>query len=451
MKEILNAVKKNIVPALGILIVILGAVVLICLFTPAKRYSRAVLKAEKAYTAGNYEKSSEMYEKALGIYDDRPESYLGLLEAKEAGASEDLKEVFNEGLEAFSEKLSEDERYVNQNTIIEYVLHESIVFADDTDSRLSALFKGYELTDGAEDIKRILTEVAGDKILTLETCENYDEAIETAESYREYTDIDADTIIGRLEEEKAFKETKDTLLEKIYAAMSEIYAKLESGDEESPFDFDYTAICEIDGSDDADSVAGSFISDSYTLIIDGDNDTKTGTGAGLYTFGERYRTEKGGVAIPYYFYVGGYKNGLRSGFGVAFTRTSERSYILYAGEWENDEPSGEGTKYVHNESVDEEENVSLQNYSYYGNWKEGLSEGEISVTVTSSEWEDVVFTGTLTAEDGICSEVPTETEDYVVLNIRDGRLIGILTSDTEGYALMITLWQNDGEMLEAIK
>lgn len=445
--ELLKELKKNILSALGILLVIMGVIILICLYTPQRTYERNITGAEKAYLKGDFSKAIAKYTKAATNKNNYPESYLGLISAMEASDSEkeELQSVFMEGATLISE-MKEEDREKFKDTIVEYFLHESVVFAGDNDTRIEALTIGYDASLGAEDIKRILTECVSEKIADLEKKSKFDEALSLVSDYSDKTDLDSEKLTETLTEEKKFSLEKESLLTRVYNSLKVQYDSCKNDKETDYFSLDFSGIFSLDGSEEAESIAASFLSDSYIMIISGDKDSLTGMGAGLYTFGSKYRTQKGGVAIPYYFYVGEYSEGVRCGFGIAFTTTGEESFISYAGEWKNDLPEGEGKRYEKNTTGE----TSGYTRTYSGKWSENMAEGEISIVVTESSWEGVIFTGTAKAEKGVCEAQPTESEDYVVLNIRDGNLISVLQSDTEGYALMLTLWKGEGELLTAL-
>ena len=450
MKSFFQNLKKNLILSLGILIVICIGVVIIGLNTPGKRFTRAMANAEKAYTKGDFAKAAAGYEKAIGIKSKNKKvtAYTGLISSKEAEGAEDLKETYLEGLTAI-EAMNENDRYVVLDAIIEYVLHDSVVFTDDVKERIDALERAYDLTYGDTNVAMELSECVSGYIETLRLSEEYDTALEYVERFKEKTDIDADALTKKLTKEKEFAAEKDGLLKNVYEALKGFVADYSAGKGTDPYSYDFAKILAIDGSASAETVAGAFISGSYQTVFEkeSEDDGLNGKGAGLYTFGDRYRTEKGGVAIPYYFYVGDYKDGVRSGFGVSFMKVGVDSFFMYAGEWSNDLPSGKGARY---EKIVDSEGESSYTKTYDGTWKDGLAEGAITIAVTEESWPDVVFSGIMTAKAGVCDEVPTETEDYVVINLREGKLVGVLASSTEGYALMITIWQGEDETVSAL-
>lgn len=481
VKEIFGKIKKHFLLSLVIVFGIVLVIFLIAFNTSDKRYGRAMNKAEKAYAAQDFEKAVGQYEKAINIKQEFVAPYLGLLCAKEAMGAEDIADTYEAGLEAIGE-MEDDSRYVMQDQVIEYVLHESEVYGDDIEARIEALDKGYEDTAGAEDISRILTECLSEEVEELRASDSYEEAIELAERFADKAEYDSEELLTTLQDEKEFSEAKLALLAKVEKALGTFAEEYKAANKESnkedeketedvskndisannddkkdvseneteetvavfnPLDYDFSEMFAIDASKEATDIAFSFVSDSYIHIND---DGKNGTG--LYTFADKYRTENAGVAIPYYFYFGEYEGTVKSGFGVTFTSTGENSYIIYAGQWADDKPNGEGTKYIVDKGS--EENPGFTRV-YSGNWKDGNADGVITVKATDSNFEGISFRGEVKAKEGVCETVPTESEEYVVLNLRTENLIAVLPSDSEGYALMLTIWKKEGELLKALE
>jgi hypothetical protein len=86
---------------------------------------------------------------------------------------------------------------------------------------------------------------------------------------------------------------------------------------------------------------------------------------------------------------------------------------------------------------------------YTGNWENNLAEGTIDIVQKNSEYMGVTFKGTAQFSHGKGEVVPTESEEYVVQNLRSENLISVLESDTEGYALMLAFWQRSNDVLSA--
>ena len=443
---------------LGAALVVAGIVFIVFLNTPARRYERHLLKAELLYADGKYEDAEASYEKAIKIDTTSVEGYLGILNSKEARNATDVKDAFLNAIETFKE-FDGNIREENKALITEYVLHEDGIFSDDMEARLEVLDEAYDITDGASDVERILTECVEDSVAEKRNLGEFDEAIDLVDKYAEKTEIDSVNITSELSAEKETYELKVSLLSKVYDALEGFYSSVsgenttsEESDTSSrnagadPFSTDFSAMMAIDGSQEAEKLVGTWASASYIYIPSENYNEGSGVGTGLYTFGEFYEKSEGIVSVPYYFYIGEFKDGVKEGFGVSFMKTGDESYIIYAGEWKNDEPDGKGTRY---DLVKGTVGVGYKRV-LSGDWSHGLANGEMNTTIVSDAWEGVTFTGTVMLAEGDGTAIPTESDEYVVQNLRGDKLIGVLASDTDGYALMYTLWQKGGALIDAL-
>lgn len=422
-----------------------AAVVLLVVFnTPKRRFERNFAKAEQLYSEGNYLEALSKYEKALSIDKSSLECKLGILCSKEAAGTEDAVETFGETLDSF-ENLSEEERIASRDLIIEYVLHESAVYANNEEARIDALEKGYLLTDGAMDIKRILGERVSASIETDRVNGNFDEAIALADRFADYDVIDSAALKTQLESEKAVYELKVKVLSEAYDGLKD-FKELALNGEANPFEYDFSKMLSLDGSKSAEDLVSGKTSNAYIYIPSENYNEGAGNGAGLYTFGDYYQNGDH-TSIPYLFYVGDFVDGLRSGYGISFMKTGEDSFSIYAGEWVNDKPEGKGTRYVKYAGTQEGGGYTRL---YEGSWKNGLADGEVNLVVSLDSVEDGKFAGTFIATEGIGEVVPTESEDYVVQNLRSDRLIAVLASDSYGYAYAVTCWQKESVAIDAL-
>lgn len=447
--HIIEKLKKlNLNPLIkivAVLLIVAGIAVIIAFNTPSRRYERNFLKAEKLYSEGKFEDALSKYEKALSIREYSVESYLGILFSKEALDSEDIEATYSSALDSFL-AFPEETRLASKASIIEYVLHEKTIFPESNGERIEALEEGYEITDGAPDIERILKECVEEEIETKRTSGEFDEAIEIVEHFKDKEFLEAEKLSSDLLKEKEIFELKETVLSKAIDALKDYYDCALSGNCASPFDTDFSEILSLDGSDEADSLVRTYYDKSYIYIPNAEAQSEKDFGAGLYTFGKLYEKE-GGSVYPYLFYVGEYKDGQRNGFGISFMKTNELSYVMYVGQWQNDVAEGHGTRY---KLVAYPEGNKGYYRVYEGDWKNGLADGVINVTATSAEYPDTVFTGSFNATAGMGEEIPTESDEYVVLNIRSERLIAVLKSDTSDYALSLALWQKESTAIDAL-
>ena len=432
---------------IGLFVVTVGLIIVLCLNTTQKRFERFMRKGDSGLSEGTYEESLEYYQKAYGLDWTSVEACLGIVYSKEAGKAEDLKDSYKSMLDSFA-GFDEATKESKKASLIEYVLEENTVFADDIAERINALETGYELTNGSEDVVRILNECVTNEISENKQNGNFDEARNLVTRFSDKLDYNADAEFAKMDKEEHVFSMKKEVLNDVYKALDPIYTALSGSSDTDVFSLSFNNIMEIDGSKTAEDLVKSFFSDKYVYLPGEIPTGKAGVGVGLYTFGEKYTRSDKTLSIPYYFYIGEYAGDKREGFGISFMRVGENSYRMYAGKWVNDIPSGEGTKYT---CETDESGQNMEYSAYKGNWKDNLADGPIEVVSTNDKWEGVTFKGILDMANGIGTVIPSETEDYVVQNIRgDGKLIGVLASDTEGYALMIALWQKEDSKMDAI-
>lgn len=425
-------------------VAVVGVITVAILYnTPGRRFNRNIKQADEYSLQGNFSEAIAKYKKALSIDNKSIETHLGILCAKEAAGDEDLQSTFAETVNMF---LTFDDVTLEENRAIitEYVLHESTIFAGNTEERLNILEKGYELTAGSEDIKRLITECV-DELVTKDRNEgNFEDAMELLKRFDGKTDIDDAKLIAAINKEKSTYELKKELLTKAYEALKDYEEDLLNNKEPDPFTYNFSKIMELDGSEEANNLVNSKASDKYVYVPSENYNSGSGIGAGLYTYNIEYETVEGEIITAYSFYVGEYKDGLRDGKGIMFTRTGEYSFVMYAGSFKEDTPNGTGSRYVK-----EDDGANYVFTKYTGNWENNLAEGKIDITEKNSEYMGVSFNGNAEFGHGKGEVVPTESEEYVVQNLRSENLISVLESDTEGYALMLAFWQRANDVLSA--
>lgn len=159
---------------------------------------------------------------------------------------------------------------------------------------------------------------------------------------------------------------------------------------------DYAGMRAVDGSETANAFVSAMDSDRSVYLPDG---SFTGTGAGIYKFGE------GG----YYFYYGDYVDGVRIGNGISFI--SGGNYIAtFTGAWDNDAPNGQGTlAYV----LDADEYGYSDTRTDSGSLVNGLWNGTVNITYTSSYNTGLgqaldTYVATYTADNGVATVDKTE-------------------------------------------
>lgn len=428
---------------LGGLLIVVGILFLILLNTPKRRFERNYLKAETLFAKSDFTGAIAKYDKALSIDPASTECYLGKLVAKQAVGAEDVKETFENGLTVF-EGLEPEVLEGDKQVITEYVLHENEVYADDPDMRINSLERGYNLTAGNTDIARILTECASERVAYLRNTGEFDKAVELLNRLSGKLDIDDKALIADLSKEKGSYELKKKVLGQAYEALKDYVAGLSAGTEPDFLAFDFSKIMAVDGSDEATQLVNTKAADSYIYIPSENYNEGSGTGAGIYTFGGEKTDEEGNTYIGYSIYVGDFKDGLREGNGVLFTRTGEDSFVMFAGKFRDDVANGTGSKYFK-----DSDGEKYTYTSYKGNWDNNLASGNIDIAIRTSAFPDVVFSGAMDATLGKGAVIPTESDEYVVQNLRSDNLVAVLASSTEGYSLMLSVWQRTSDVLSA--
>ena len=202
-------------------VAVAGAITVATLYnTPGRRFARNIKQADEFSLQGNFGEAIAKYKKALSINNTSIETHLGILCAKEAAGDEDVQATFGETINMF---LTFDDVTLEENRalITEYVLHESTIFAGNTEERLNILEKGYELTAGSEDIKRLITECVNELVTKDRNEGNFEDAMKLLERFKGKTDIDDDEVIASINKEKSTYELKKELLSKAYEALKD--------------------------------------------------------------------------------------------------------------------------------------------------------------------------------------------------------------------------------------
>ncbi len=175
---------------------------------------------------------------------------------------------------------------------------------------------------------------------------------------------------------------------------------------------DYDAMLDVDGSEEADAVRDILIAHDKTsyIYIPDDDGTHTGTGVGIYLWGDD----------SYYFYYGDFTDGSREGNGCIFKTFlywGTTTYV-FTGEWKKDTPNGYGNVYTKNDL-----NGTIKNY--YGELINGLWNGHINCTLTQAYWmngrgEDEEWNLSFNAVNGIPTEISDKNGYYSVTRQSNG-------------------------------
>jgi hypothetical protein len=183
---------------------------------------------------------------------------------------------------------------------------------------------------------------------------DYDTIRALAEKYGDIASgVDFASILAQIEELERIAAENQEFMQNVYDLMAAE---------------DYDGMMGVDGSDDAVAFVDRMTEDSY-IYIPSDDGTQTGTGAGVYQFGDS----------GYYFFYGDYTSGKRESNGVLFCKTSDSGYTLYTGEWKQEAPNGQG------ELLNTYNTMSNTGEAYSdvmkGSFKDGLVDGDIKKTV----------------------------------------------------------------------
>lgn len=509
IKEILNILLEKIKKiasnrkaciSIGAVIAVLLIVLITVLAVPGNRAKRALVKGDKLFSVGNFEKASAQYLKATELKSNLLEAYKGLVLSDGEFDIEKARQDFAMSDSAYS-ALTAEELNENTSSIVELYLLAPGIFADDPESLMMYLERGYELSGNSPDLLPALTDACMgmtellmdtdiDKAIeydlrvrkTLESATGYEDRIisklseciyssiladdyETAyaltDKYKGTYNLDADTIKQDIDSSKDLYDTKVTLLSEVYEIMENYYSIVEPLFGKDMFSdsynvvegmpwYDFSRMMELDGSELAEKLATSFTQSAYIYAPNFSADYE-GFIAGLYPYGETYTTEEETTEIKYYFYFGQYKNGKRNGHGVSFAKASDRAYIGYEGEWKDDAPNGFGVTYQ-NLGLSEGKLSGDYCRATYGTYANGIQTGTINVKVVLAEAQDEIFMGSYEAENGVGKEVPIKTDDYEIIDeiSEDQRLIAVVPGVSEGYNIYIKILQNKSELLSAL-
>lgn len=385
---------------------------------PVNRLNRQLSLGNKYLEEQKYEEAAPVFEKAIAIDDRCMQAYAGGIEAYlNTGDKENLEKMYEKAMGVVGES---DEEFLTENTdaVADIYLYADEVYGN-TEKAAQILEEAMEITgqnpkikeelvgvylglaekntgDGAQEkalecYDRLL-ELAGEneQVLTgLESClkqdidvlmeeKQYDEIRKLAEKYENVVkNIDFQSILAQITELERIEAENRTFMQKVYELME---AK------------DYESMHGVDGSEEATAFVERMTGDFYSYIPE-DSESRNGTGAGVYKFGE------GG----YYFFYGQYEDGKRAGNGVSFCNRSGGGYEVFTGEWREDAPNGQG------EIVTSYDTFTTSGGSYSvvlrGSFVNGLCDGEIERIITSGGQE---FDVSYTAENGVPVEDKTE-------------------------------------------
>lgn len=228
--------------------------------------------------------------------------------------------------------------------------------------------------------------------------EDYETVKKLADGFKDiFPDINLEDILSEIETLEQEAAQKKALMLTVFDYMSAE---------------DYDAMLDVDGSKEADAVRDILIAHDKTsyIYIPDDDGTHTGTGVGIYLWGDD----------SYYFYYGDFTDGSREGNGCIFKTFlywGTTTYV-FTGEWKEDTPNGYGNVYTKNDL-----NGTIKNY--YGELINGLWNGHINCTLTQAYWmngrgEDEEWNLSFNAVNGIPTEISDKNGYYSVTRQSNG-------------------------------
>lgn len=419
--------KIALIVVIAVLLVagILGGTCIYLYNRPEKKVSRFLESADEFYKAGNYEDALDEYNNALDIDSECIEAIVGGINCYEFMDDQEGYENFYSASVDTVSGLSSNVIEKNKEDIIDIYCAAASVYSDDLDTRLRVLNEGYTVTGESEEVRTLLTEGYVEQaeicngnsdldgeINAYKSALSYDpeceaaltglsivlneeisylidnNCLDDAETYiDEYENSGYDLSSVNFELYRTQIEDKRAMAELIDSVMSQALSLLASKD--------YDGMYDLDGTDDANTVAGT-VEDYMIYTPEGDIDNSyTGTAVGLYIF------EYGGYA----FYYGEYDNGIRTGTGTYFMKESyQGAYDVFEGQWADDMPNGEGTF----TAIAIEYQDGTMDKVITGNFTEGYQDGNMTGTLT---YDGNTYTGTWTAENGKASDVSASYPD----------------------------------------
>lgn len=506
IKEWIGKLPKKTFFILGAVIAALIIVIVVITVLPSNVEKRNIKKGDAFYINGNYEKAAACYEKALSKDELNEKTYYSLICSYMAY---DMEMAYME-LKAFDENtaLIFEKESCDSATVADiYLLAPQIMtedmgvskaelaqFLENANSKVKDKFNSTDLINPFYDSSLLASQDcvnSGDYVNALiwylkafetnlcsETeiakmkeaanlcveqylaADDFDSAREIVKKYSKAFSLDEALLISKIDESNSLYDTKVSLLKKVYDAMNFYYDLAGKDFSESNFENAETALSgmlsvgwvemvELDGSDEAETLAKSLTQTAYVYAPDYSSDY-TGLGCGLYTYGDPVTDEEGNVHVKYYFYFGNYKNGVRSGYGFSFAESKEGSYRGFEGNWENDAPEGFGAEYISN-YISKNSTVEYQSV-IYGNFKKGIENGTMTALMRLTNAAEEVFRGTYEATDGVAPAVPTVTKDYELLTEvpEDQVVIAVIPSISKGYDIYNVLYEKTDNKLAAL-
>lgn len=506
VKAWIEALPKKVFLIVGGVIAVLLIAVFVILNLPGNVVKRNVKSGDKLYMKGAYEKASVKYEKAHEkapldekVYYNLICSYMNVDMEKAYEEFGDFDEHFDEitdkeecnnaiicDIYLLAPQIMTEEIGIDKGTLSAFLYDANFKLINKCEiSDLLAPLYDISVAAGDEYLQNndydnmlscygraVYTKLADEetalkmKNAVAKAVEHYignDDFTKATDIVNDYCDdfgVNKDELLAKISEAKSLYDTKVSLLKKVYSAMEYYYDIVGKDFSEESFkdatnvlsgllSVGWVEMMEFDGSEEAEVLAKSQASNSYVYASDYTTGY-TGLGCGLYTYGDVVTDDEGNVHVKYYFYFGNYKNGVRSGYGYSFAKSKEGSYRGFEGYFENDAPNGFGVEYTSN-YISKNSNVEYQRVTY-GNFDKGIENGEMTTLIRLTDAPEEIFKGTYVATNGIASEVPTVTENYELLTEvpEDQIVIAVIPSIEKGYDIYNVLYEKKDNKLSAL-
>lgn len=506
-KKVIKVLKSLPKLYLYLAIIVVACVLFLVIFLniPSKKAERLSVRGNVLYSEEKYDKALSKFEKGLKCNPVNEKAAYGLVLTKMAlndpeGAKASYLEVV-ESLKKEGEKKGSFEFLLkNSEAWIDFSLLSPELFSEEADynnliffyenlkkpsslkaslanasfewgmnlssdfSKLSLIedkfYDCLEYSDFASSYFPEVTAKIDEVIDCYKSEENFDKAREVLERFKKAYESRYQEILENIGRSEAISEIKKELLSEVYNVFNPYYEAHHSEDlktlvhENDPLfglmieNLDTMML--LDGSANANAVAFSRADTKYCYAPEKFTSDYTGVACALYPYGDITVGEDGNESGSYYFYFGEYKNGKRDGYGIIFAKTDVSSYVAFEGNFKEDVPNGFGVAYENNMYA--HTSLSEIRKATYGEYKDGLENGEMITVAVLNEHPDTSFKGTYVAENGVVAPLEGEPINYgIVTDTPAGySLVAIIPSTDAGYDYFLPVYLKDGSRLSAL-
>ena len=455
--------KKWLLPAIIAVIVVVAAVATAAIYNlPANRLNRQLALAEKYMSELNYEAAILAYKAAIEIDPKNVEAYHGAVEAYSLADNKDGFETLYADALTVVEELSAEELDATIELVKDIYLTASNVY-DDNEKTAEVLEKGYEVTNNDPEIKSSLVvtyeniiddyqkddtpdydklldmcdklldldagntdisdtrkEILADYITDLLKDGDSDTAKELIDKYKEIEpDVDyeklVEDVINELFEDEDYETVKKLAddFKETFPDMNldDMLAEIDTLEQEAATKLALMLnVFEYMSSEDYDSMLGVGGSDEAVAVVD----ILVAHDKTSYIYipeDDGSHTGTGaGIYLNgnngYYFYYGDFINGMREGNGSTFMKLDDNRKYVFTGEWKNNDPNGAGSAYYESEHWTEE--IS-------GELTDGLWNGHVTNILTyDADYDNHVYDLSYDAVNGEPIQLPAEKEGWYI-------------------------------------